>query len=338
MEVINEIRNLYKKFKNPIVTIGTFDGVHLGHQKIIRKVISEAKRLKGTSIVVTFNKRPLGVFSRNKCSDLLMPLPDKIKKIKEMGVKVLIIIKFNKRIAKISAHTFIKNILYEKLRVNELIIGSKFRFGKDRIGDVELLKKMAKKYGFSLKIINEKKYNNTLVSSTRIRHLIKEGSLILATRFLGHPYTIAGYVNQGDRRGKFLGFPTANVKYDTKILVPRGVWVVYLEIENRKYKGICNVGIRPTFQKFENCPAVQEPFNRTTSMISTDLKYKNMMEVHIFNFNRNIYKKYIKITFVKKIRDEKVFSNTNELIRQIKKDINMAQKILSYKLDLKNVA
>ncbi len=326
MEIIKGFNHLYKQFKKPVVTIGTFDGIHLGHQKIIKKVVSEARRINGTSIVITFDKRPVTVFPDNMCHDMLMSLNDKIEKIKNMGINVTVIVNFNKRIAKIRAANFIKNILHEKLHIKELIVGPKFRFGRNREGGIDLFKKMSVKYGFRVKVVDEKKYNNTLISSTRIRELIRSGSLGLAVRFLGYRYSVSGYVVRGDKRGKILGFPTANVKYNTERLVPQGVYVVYVEVDKKKYKGICNVGIRPTFAT-DGC---------VKSRISERLRCDSIIEVHIFNLKKDIYKKQIKIIFVKKVRDEKVFSNYNDLVKQIKKDINIAQKILSSKISLQS--
>lgn len=323
MKIIKGFNHLYTQFKRPVITIGTFDGVHLGHQKIIKKVVSEARRINGTSVVITFDKRPVTVFP----NDMLMDLEDKIEKIKNMGVDIIVVVSFNKRIAKISADNFIKNILYEKFHLRELIVGPKFRFGRNREGNIELLERISEKYGFMVKVVSEKKYNNMLISSTKIRELIRSGSLRLATRLLGHSYSVSGYVARGDERGKILGFPTANLKYDSGRLVPQGVYIVYVEIDKKEHKGICNVGVRPTF--------IMDRYVK--SRVSGRLKHDNIIEVHIFNLKKDVYKKNIKIIFVKKIRDEKAFNNHNDLTKQIREDINIAQKALSSKISLQSM-
>lgn len=327
MEIIKGFNNIKHKFKHPVVAIGTFDGVHLGHQEIIRCVVKEARRLKGTSIVITFDKKPLTVLSSDKSPDLLMILADKIARIKKMGVKTVIVVNFDKKVAEIPADNFIKNILYKKLRVEKIIVSNQFRFGQGRKGNVEVLKAMAPKYGYTVKIIKEKRYNNIIISSTKIRQLIRSGLLPLATRFLGHPHTISGYVAKGSEWGKVLGFPTANVQYEKAVVVPQGVYTVEVEVARHHYKGICNMGIRPTFQVYDQCLARE---------VSPSPKDKNIMEVHIFDFNRNIYNQDIKITFIKKIRNERFFNNLNDLIHRIDKDIIIAKRILSSKISLQS--
>ncbi|MFH1238537.1 MAG: bifunctional riboflavin kinase/FAD synthetase [bacterium] len=309
MEVIKGLNNIKPVFKHPVVTIGTFDAVHLGHQKIIRYAVKEARRIKGDSIVFTFEKRPLAVLTPDKGHDMLMSLSDKIAKIKKMGIRAVIVVNFDRQLARITADNFIEDILYKKLRPREIVIGNQFRFGRNRKGDVEVLRARAPKYGYTVKVIKEKKYKNIVVSSTKIRQLIKSGSLTLASRFLGYPYSLSGKVVKGFERGKIIGFPTANVRYDGQILLPGGVYAVYVTVGKNRYQGICNIGVRPTF------------YPGPTG--------KNIIEVHIFNFKRNIYNKYVKITWVKKIRDEQCFATVSGLIERIGKDIKIARRILS---------
>jgi riboflavin kinase / FMN adenylyltransferase len=309
VEIIRGLSNIKNKFRRPVVTIGTFDGVHIGHQEIIRSAVRDAKRIKGDCIVLTFDKRPKTVLTPGKEHELLMRLPDKINKIKELGPKAVIIVNFGRQIAGVTADKFVKNILHKKLQAKEIVIGSQFRFGKDRKGDVNDLKIRAKKYGYAVKVIKEKRYKNIVISSTKIRQLIKDGFLAMASHFLGHPYSISGYVVKGDQRGQTLGFPTANVQYDKHILVPRGVYAVYITVGKKRYKGICNIGTRPTFYKY--------------------LKAKETMEVHILGFKGNIYNKHISVTLVEKIRNEEIFRNSKVLICRIIKDIDIATRILS---------
>ncbi len=292
-------------YKEPIVaTIGIFDGVHLGHQYLIKQVIKRARRLKAQSAVFTFTPHPLAVLNPLKTPPLLIFLKHRLRLISSLGINLCVVLKFNRALASMSAEEFVKKILVNRFRVKELIIGENFCFGKDKCGDINLLKQLGKKYNFrveKIKIIKEKRQ---FISSTKIRTLISRGKLKLASKFLGRPVSILGTVIRGFSRGRRLGFPTANIDPHHEVLPPFGVYAVKVKIDKGWHQGVLNIGCRPTFFK----------------------KGQPSIEVYLFDFKKNIYGKDIEMIFLKKIRAEKKFRNSQALVKQIEKDRQKAKE------------
>ncbi|MFN3739645.1 MAG: bifunctional riboflavin kinase/FAD synthetase [Thermodesulfovibrionales bacterium] len=299
-----------------VLTIGNFDGVHIGHQKIIKEVVSSAKRLKGTPVVMTFDPHPLRYLQPEKEFYLLTLCDEKAKIIEKLGVQILLCVKFDQSFASLEPEEFIKKILVDKLAIKEIIIGKDYRFGKAKKGDVNLLKREGKKYGFKVEVVNPVKIKGEIVSSSIIRSLIKKGEIKKVIDFLGRPYSIEGTVVRGTGRGStILGFPTANILSGAELIPKEGVYVVKVEIEepfvgkkkkeDRLFNGVMNIGTNPTFG-------------------NQDLS----LEVHILDFNEDILHKFIKVYFIERLRNEKKFASPDALKRAIKKDIEKARLLL----------
>ncbi|MCX5716668.1 MAG: riboflavin biosynthesis protein RibF [Candidatus Omnitrophica bacterium] len=284
MRIITNLKQLNRQFRRPVVAIGIFDGVHLGHKKILKAVKKEAGAKKGTSVVLTFNPHP------KKVLDLI----------------VACVLDFNTAFAAHKAQDFVKDILVKRLGVDTVIIGSDFRFGRNKTGDIKLLKALGGKYGFSVKGIPFFKAGNAAVSSTRIRSAVIKGRFKEAQKLLGRPVSILGTVVKGSGRGKFLGCPTANIKAHHEAIPPKGIYAVYVMYKGKKHKGVLNIGLRPTFEERAN----------------------PVIEAHIFGFSGDIYGKDIEVVFIKKLRREKRFSKKEELIKQIKIDERNANMLL----------
>ncbi len=296
--------------KNLILTIGCFDGLHTGHQKVIRAVIAEAKKEQGTSAILTFNRHPRSV-TKNIQVPFLMTQEEKFKLLARCGIDLCILANFNRTFANLSAQTFCEEILKKKLRVKEVIVSSAFRFGKERIGNLNLLRKLGKKLNFSVKAIIPLKIKDMVVSSSIIRNLVKEAKFKEVKTFLGYNFSLLGKVISGEKRGRILGYPTANLRIDDTLNIPLGVHLVIVKIDEKLYNGLTNVGFRPTFNAFNKFP---------------------MVEVHLFNFTGDLYHQEITIIFKKKIRDEINFSGDKmALSKRIKKDEARAKKILTRK-------
>ncbi|MDY6864202.1 MAG: bifunctional riboflavin kinase/FAD synthetase [Thermodesulfobacteriota bacterium] len=305
MEIFKGYSLINKNYPNPILTIGNFDGVHKGHQKIFQEVKKLAQSLKGTSIVYTFFPHPLKVIGSEMGPPLITTFVEKLKMMELCGIDIVICENFTKEFAGISSQNFVKEILIEKIRVKEIIIGNDYRFGKGREGDAAYLKKLGDEYGFNIMEIPTITLNGTVVRSSVIRKLIKEGDIEKAGELLGRNYVVGGEVIEGKKRGKGIGFPTANIKPEKDLLPPSGIYAVWAFYQGNILPAVVNIGYNPTFQ-------------------DKDLS----VEVYILDFNQDMYHHHLEISFVKKLREEKRFSGSEELALQIKKDVEEAGKIL----------
>ncbi len=293
MKVIYSRGSTNLNFSYPVVAIGIFDGVHKGHQVLIKKLIACAKKHHGQAIVLTFHPHPVHVLHPEVYLPLINTLPYRLKLLEELGVDVCMVVKFDKHFSRLQPEAFIKKYLVNRIKVKEVFVGDDFRFGVDRSGDRNFFHEMASRYNFIFHAINPKKAQNSKVSSTHIRKFIEEGKLELASKYLGRPVAILGKVLKGDRRGKRLGFPTVNLYNQDEVLPPRGVYAVRIKLNKHSYKGMANVGF---------CPS----FNQSSRRMH--------VEAHIFNFNKNLYDKEILIQFIQKIRDERIFSSHRSLL------------------------
>ncbi|MFH1777599.1 MAG: bifunctional riboflavin kinase/FAD synthetase [Candidatus Omnitrophota bacterium] len=299
MKIYNSLINLrdYDGAQGLVLTIGIFDGLHCGHQKLLRFVKKIAKASKMISAVMTFQPHPLKILNRLNYPPLLISVEHRLNLIEQFGIDVCFVIKFTRRFSKITPERFIEDFLIKRLNVRYLVVGEDFNFAKDKKGTVQFLKKIENANRLKMYVLSSVKYSQKKISSTRIRHLIEKGKLGIAAKLLGRPVSVLGTVISGSGRGKKLGFPTANIDPHHEAIPPSGVYVVKLKYENKFYRAMLNIGQRPTF----SCK-------------------NNVIEVHIFNFKRNIYGENIEIFFLKKLRDERKFKNLNYLKRQLARD------------------
>ena len=298
-----------------MVALGVFDGVHRGHRRILKAVVDKAKRVKGTGMVVTFWPDP----HREKS---LYSLEHRLRLMESIGIEVCIVIKFNKRFSNILAEDFIKDILVNKISVRYIYVGRNFRFGKQARGNFKTLNRLSHIYNFKLKVFDIIKINNQPISSTYIRRLITRGKLNAAEKLLFRPVSVLGTVIRGTSLASRLGFPTANINPHHEVLPPSGVYAVLAIFHNKKFKGVCYIGTKPTFSRQDGIPLLAGRHQR-----------QKHVEVYIFNFKKNIYGKYLEIQFIKKIRNERKFNSPQYLVQQVKKDIAQTRKIFSSPFD-----
>jgi riboflavin kinase/FMN adenylyltransferase len=306
MKIYNNINSVDKKFVNSVLAIGNFDGVHLGHQELLKKAYIFSRKLKKKFGIFTFDPLPKDFF--NKTDNRILNVNDKIDIIKKFRADFFIKQNFNRNFSKITYDNFANKILLKKLAVNSIFVGKDFRFGFKRKGNIFFLKKLSKKNNFKIFIINFKKFNKYKISSSKIRSLIQSGKVKLVNKIMGRLWSITGRVIKGKKFGRRIGFPTANIKIVNQIKPMFGVYSVKIIFNKKTYKGIANFGVRPTFG--------------TSSPV---------LEVNVFEKNFNFYNKDIKVLFVDFIRKEKKFKDSTMLVSQIKKDIKVAKISLNKK-------
>ncbi|MDY6855532.1 MAG: bifunctional riboflavin kinase/FAD synthetase [Thermodesulfobacteriota bacterium] len=308
MKIINGSGELRKKLNNPVITIGNFDGIHLGHQKIFKEVKDRAFELKGDSIVYTFHPHPVNILVPQKKVPLITSFSEKMKLLEESGIDIVICEEFSAEYANLSPRQFIKNILLDKIGIRAIFVGYDYAFGKGREGNINTLRQLGKEFDFHVNTVDTVKLDGVTVSSTKIRDFIQKGEVGEVRRFLGRDYSISGKVGRGKSRGKGLGFPTANLKSIIEIIPKPGIYVTYVLYRGEQYQGVVNIGFNPTFK------------DKTLSV-----------EAHIFDFNRDIYDEEIRLSFVDRLRDEKIFNGPDELVKQIDKDVKRAKEIFCSK-------
>ncbi|MCX5714116.1 MAG: riboflavin biosynthesis protein RibF [Candidatus Omnitrophica bacterium] len=298
---ISDIRH----YKRSVVALGVFDGVHLGHRKILSQAVKKAREIKGTSIAITFWPLP-----REKES--LYSLNHRLRLIRELGIQVAIVIRFTQGFSRISAERFVKDILVGRIWARHIFIGKNFRFGKKREGDYRLLQRLSLGNNFKVRVFEIIRRQGTVVSSTLLRSLISRGELSRARQLLLRPVSVLGTVVRGESRGASLGFPTANIDPHHEVLPPDGIYAVWVILQGKRFRGVCYIGKKPTFK-------TQEPRLAQTSI-----------EAHIFGLRKNIYAKVTEIQFIKKLRGDKKFNSAEELASQIKKDISHEKNIFPH--------
>ncbi len=296
--------------KKTAVAIGIFDGVHRGHQLLIKSMVAQARRLKAKAVVVTFFPHPAHVLRPDISLPYLISLEHRLKLLEDLGVDLVFVIRFNKSFARINPLHFIEKVLVAQMGVKSVYVGGNFRFGKDRSGDINLFKKLSQKYDYHMHAVKILKQSGEVISSGRLRQLIPQGRLKESSQLLGRPVSILGKVIRGSSRGKSLGYPTANVQYACDVLPPCGVYAVKVVLGKKVLYGMANLGIRPSFKE-------KDP--------------KLNLEVHIFDFNRNLYGQIILVEFLKKIRNEIKFFSKEDLISQINKDESIIRCLLHVK-------
>ena len=300
MDTISGIKKIEKKLNWPVVTLGVFDGVHLGHQKVIRKTIDLANKENGESIILTFDRHPKN-FLLQKQQSCITSLEHRLVLFEQLGVDISIVLEFDKKIAEVSAEDFIAKIIHEWLGAKVVVLGFNCSFGKDRRGDASMVCNFAEKYGFEVVVCEPAEFEGEITSSTAIRKEIIQGDLQKAKGMLGRRVSVFGTVIKGLGRGMKLGFPTANLNLHHEIKPPSGVYATKAFLDGMEYNAITNIGTCPTFEKNTND---NEP----------------LVEVHIIDFNELIYGEDMEVQFLYKLREEIKFENADELKRQLERD------------------
>ncbi len=307
MKIIDGIDNIHQPFRNPVLTIGNFDGVHIGHHSLFQRVKELAATFEGESVVMTFNPHPIRIFDSSNGPPLITPHEQKVQLIEDAGIDVFIVVEFTREFAQITAHDFVHDIIHKKIGARAVVVGPDYRFGNKREGDIPFLSLMGRRLDFEVHVITDLTVNGREVSSSTIREFVMAGDFKKARKMLGRDYQVAGRVIQGrDRGGRLLGFPTANLQLIDELTPKPGVYATEVFIDGQRYDGATNIGYSPTFK------------NGAFSV-----------ETHILDFSEDIYGKIIQVRFVERLRDEKTFSGPEELSAQISKDVQRARKVLA---------
>jgi riboflavin kinase/FMN adenylyltransferase len=309
MLVVHDAFNATDLPRGGVGTIGNFDGVHRGQQATLGRVAARAKELGVPSVVVTFDPHPVAVLRPDQAPVPLTTLPQKEKLLEDLGISVLLLIRFNPEFARTPARRFVRELLHEKLGLQEIYVGSSFVFGHQREGDLSLLRQMGETFGFQAFGVDEVNFEGERISSTRIRRAISEGKAAEAMEMLGRPYSICGVVARGDRMGKRLGWPTINLAPENKLLPADGVYAGRVFFPNfpSSFDCVTNIGTRPTV--YEN--------------------YKRVVESHILEFNSDVYGEKVELSFYKRLREERIFPTVMDLSAQIGRDVEAAREYFS---------
>jgi len=299
MTFIRDLQSLQSFNQRSVVTIGSFDGVHLGHQAILNQVKAVAAELGLPSVVMTFEPQPQEFFSGERAPARLMRLREKVDALFEFGVDQVLCLQFNRELRNLTAAEFVRSVLVDGLVTRHLIVGDDFRFGCDRSGDFKMLAEMGETYDFAVQDTETLEVDGQRVSSTLVRQILEQGNFERASQLLGKPFTITGRVVYGQQLGRELGFPTANVQLNRYSAPLSGVYAVLVNIDGAVYQGAANVGLRPTVG---------------------DL-LKPILEVHLLDFEADLYGRRIEVEFVTKIRDEEKFTSLDKLIESIQRDV-----------------
>ena len=298
----------YNESKSSVVTIGTFDGIHKGHQKILYKVLNASKQRNLSSVVLTFFPHPRIILNKYNAIKMIDTLDEKIDHLEKIGIDHLIVHPFDKKFSLLSADQFIKDHLVDKLKLKHIIIGYDHRFGKGREASISDLKEYSSEFNFTVDEIDVQEIEKIAISSTKIRNSINEGDLKTTKKYLGRFFCLSGKVVKGDGLGKQIDYPTANILIEEKYkIIPKdGVYYIKTKIDNKFYNGMMNIGHRPTIGN-----------------------KKKSIEVNLFNFDKDIYNKFLSVDVVEKIRDEKKFSSIKALKTQLAKDEDHCLKLIN---------
>jgi len=307
MEIVRNIRKINKD-SNSVVTVGVFDGVHIAHREILKRMEEEKKKTGARTLLVTFDPHPQEILRPREKFQILTTIDERIELLKEYDLDIVFVVNFTLEFSNITAEEFCKDVMLEKIGLRKVIVGYNHAFGKNREGNPEKLKEFGERYGFDVEIVPQLLVENIPVSSSKVRSILNNGDVKLASKLLGRYYFINGVVVRGSGRGKELGIPTANIEPNSrrKLIPKNGVYVVRVTIDRKNYYGVMNIGYRPTFE----------------------LDSERVMEVNIFDFDEEIYFKHIKVEFIDRLRDEMKFSSPKELVEQIKIDKERAFEIL----------
>lgn len=306
MELIRGLHNIRDQHRGCVLTIGKFDGVHLGHQSVLSQVVEKAKELGLPSTVMVFEPQPEELFTPEHAPARLSLLRDKYTQLKALGIDRLLCVKFDGHFAAFSATDFVEGLLVDKLGIKFLVVGDDFRFGKGRVGDFATLVAEGEKCQFEVASTQSFRLEDCRISSTAVREALSDNDFDLAQQMLGRPFTIAGKVLHGDKRGRTIGFPTANVLLKRCKAPVNGVFAVIVNVAEKSYSGVANIGHRPTVNG-----------------------QRSQLEVHLFDFSDDLYGQFISVALVSKIREEMKFDSFELLHQQILKDALAAKTLLN---------
>jgi len=306
MIVIRHLKTSNETFERSVVTIGNFDGVHLGHQQIFDRLIAKARELDARSVAYTFEPHPMKVLRPEKAPAVITPLEKKVKLIRSLGVDVMVCERFTTEFSAQLPEEFVREVLVDRLRAKHVFVGYDYRFGKDRAGGIDLMRELGGEWGFSVEVIEAFRVGGEVVSSTRIRELVSAGDVRGASDLLGRHFFFKGRVAHGEGRGKKMGFPTANLIAEMEVLPPKGVYAVRVDLEGTRYYGAMNIGVNPTFEG-----------NRGVQL-----------EVFMLDYDGDLYGKALRVHFVERVRDERKFPSVDALVQQITQDVDKVKEIL----------
>lgn len=287
------------------VAIGNFDGVHLGHREIIDLINNIAKQKSAKSCILTFDPHPQKVLAGRDVS-LIVPVNEKLSLLDRAGVDYAVSLRFTRELSLLSAEEFVQDVLIKTLRIKDIVVGPDFMFGKNRSGNAEILKELGKKYGFETHVINPRKFGDEVISSSIIRRTIAEGDILKLNNLLGYNYFLKGIIIEGEKRGREIGFPTANLDTKWELLPKPGVYATISWLGGSSYRSITNIGFRPTFGES-----------------------KLLIETHLFDFSDSVYGEELRVEFFQRLRDEKKFESVDDLVAQIKLDVDEVKNILT---------
>jgi riboflavin kinase/FMN adenylyltransferase len=292
-------------WRQPVLALGNFDGLHRGHVKIVERIRRGASERGGTSVVLTFDPHPPRILRPDKAPALLMTKAQKIEALERAGVQGVAVVRFTREMSQWEPETFVQKVLVEWLHVAEVWVGADFLFGRDRSGNFTLLRSLGAQYGFRAEKIDPIRYKDFVVSSTRIRRLVAEGRVDEAGALLGHQYVIDGTVVEGAKRGREIGFPTANLKTDNELIPPHGVYATAITFDGTVFPSVTNIGTRPTFE------------NQTATHVET----------HLINQKMDLYGRHARLAFIQRLRDERKFPDIEALQEQIAADVRRAGRL-----------
>ena len=305
MEIIRDIGRL-APHPHPVVALGNFDGVHLGHREILKTAIERARAASGTSFALTFDPLPARVIAPERAPRLILAPEDKLELLRQSGIDGVIVVAFTPELSRLAPEEFVREYLLGKIGARQVVVGHSVSFGHARAGNAQVMNELGMRMGFRTTIVGPVRIDGEVVSSTRVRELIAAGEMGTAARLLGRNHFISGVIVHGRERGRTIGFPTANIEPATEFLPPDGVYATRLMLDDGAFASITNIGMRPTFGE----PA------RT-------------IEAHVFNFDRDIYGAKVRLDIVERIRGERKFASGQELAAQIAQDLKRAREILS---------
>ncbi len=317
MKILRRLPSRPPRWRKLVAAIGIFDGVHRGHQAILKRALLRARAIRGTPVAVTFYPHPLAVLAPQLLPQMLLSLRGRLEAFANLGIRAALVIPFNRAFSRLSPESFVECYLGKGLGVREVVVGHDFGFGVGRSGTIETLRELGRRFSFKIHVVPPVRVRGERIASHRIRGLIAQGDLRRASLFLGRPVTVEGEVVRGSGRGKGLGFPTANLKVEAGVLPLRGVYAVLARMGRRAYAGMANVGIRPTFKRIKK--------------LSTDGAWhqllKTSLEVHLFGAKGSLYGRKMVVTFLRRLRAERRFPSAQALVRQLAQDARRASKV-----------
>jgi riboflavin kinase/FMN adenylyltransferase len=307
MKILHSLEELPHGFSCPVATIGNFDGMHLGHQQLMRNIVKRARKIGGTPTVVTFNPHPLQILAPNNAPRMIQTLRQRLMTIESLGIEFGMVIPFTAELAQTGARDFAVRILWEKLQLKEIYVGPNFAFGHRREGSFDLLKEIGEERGFFVGKIPQVQFRGARVSSTAVRQSLFSGQVARARRLLGRPFALEGNIAHGAAMGAGIGFPTANLETPNELIPRKGVYVTLLGVGGRRYKAVTNVGVRPTLTAGAPAPPLS-------------------IETHVLDIDLDLYGTEVTLEFLVRLREERRFPGKDALVAQIQKDIQRARR------------